>query len=175
MRHTTLALGIVISVLVGCAPATPVAALPAQSLAAPAAPGPAKFGPKFQALLDRAKQADGHLRAGLSAYTPEFIRAMEKQFGDEFGISVTLDNEPGHASREIPPKMIQAQKVGKGLVDWIDGGNPSNFAPLMQQDALQIPPWDALQEQWPQIADLRNSTRTSPADPMAPPCRTTAC
>ena len=73
----------------------------------------------------------------MSAYTPEFIRAMEKQFGEEFGINITLENEPGHASREIPPKMIQAQKVGKGLVDYIDGGNPSNFAPLMQQDALQ--------------------------------------
>ena len=30
----------------------------------------AKFGPKFQALLDKAKQGDGHLRAGLSAFTP---------------------------------------------------------------------------------------------------------
>ena len=127
--------------------------------------GPAKFGPKFQALLDKAKQGDGHLRAGLSAYTPEFIKAMEQQFSQEFGINVTLENEPGHASREIPPKMVQAQKVGKGLVDWIDGGNPSNFAPLMQQDALQIPPWDALTEQWPEIADLRKLYPDVPGGP----------
>lgn len=165
-----MALCAAIALLVGCAPspsAAPPAAPPA-SAAQPASAGaaaPAKFGPKFQALLDKAKQSDGHLRAGLSAYTPEFIKAMEKQFSDEFGINVTLENEPGHASREIPPKMIQAQKVGKGLVDWIDGGNPSNFAPLMQQDALQIPPWDALQEQWPQIADLRKLYPDVPGGP----------
>jgi ABC-type Fe3+ transport system substrate-binding protein len=61
--------------------------------------------------------------------------------------------------------MVQAQKVGKGLVDWIDGGNPSNFAPLMTQDALQVPPWEALQEQWPQIADLRKLYPDVPGGP----------
>jgi ABC-type Fe3+ transport system substrate-binding protein len=90
---------------------------------------------------------------------------MEQQFGQEFGISITLENEPGHASREIPPKMLQAQKAGKGLVDWIDGGNPSNFTPLMQQDALQVPPWDALTEQWPEIADLRKLYPDVPGGP----------
>jgi ABC-type Fe3+ transport system substrate-binding protein len=171
MKHQWIALCAAISLLVGCAP-TPAAAPPAgqpPSVAQPASAGaaatPAKFGPKFQALLDKAKQSDGHLRAGLSAYTPEFIRAMEKQFSDEFGITIMLENEPGHASREIPPKMIQAQKVGKGLVDWIDGGNPSNFAPLMQQDALQIPPWDALEEQWPEITDLRKLYPDVPGGP----------
>jgi ABC-type Fe3+ transport system substrate-binding protein len=154
-----------LSMVVGCAPvqpATPTAA-PALKAAQPAAA--AKFGPKFQALLDKARLGDGRLRAGISAYTPEFIRAMEKQFGEEFGINVTLENEPGHASREIPPKMVQAQKVGKGLVDWIDGGNPSNFAPLMVQDALQIPPWDALIEQWPEIADLKKLYPDVPGGP----------
>jgi ABC-type Fe3+ transport system substrate-binding protein len=90
---------------------------------------------------------------------------MEKQFNQQFGIAITLENEPGHASREIPPKMIQAQKVGKGLVDYIDGGNPSNFAPLMAQDALQVPPWDALIEQWPQVADLRKLYPDVPGGP----------
>ena len=119
------------AMVVGCVPAQPTTptAAPAAKAAQPTAA--AKFGPKFQALLSKAKQGDGRLRAGISAYTPEFIRAMEKQFGEEFGINITLENEPGHGSREIPPKMVQAQKVGKGLVDWIDGGNPSNFAPLM--------------------------------------------
>jgi ABC-type Fe3+ transport system substrate-binding protein len=170
MKHAWVALVAAVSLLAGCAPAAPAA--PASPTAAPAAQtqpaaAAAKFGPKFQALLDKAKQGggDGHLRAGLSAYTPEFIKAMEKQFNQEFGIAVTLENEPGHASREIPPKMIQAQKVGKGLVDWIDGGNPSNFAPLMTQDALQVPPWDALVEQWPEIADLRKLYPDVPGGP----------
>jgi ABC-type Fe3+ transport system substrate-binding protein len=160
--------GAVLAMVVGCAPAQPATptaapAAPASKAAQPAAA--AKFGPKFQALLDKAKMGDGRLRAGISAYTPEFIRAMEKQFSEEFGINVTLENEPGHASREIPPKMIQAQKVGKGLVDWIDGGNPSNFAPLMTQDALQIPPWDTLIEQWPEIADLKKLYPDVPGGP----------
>src|SRR5438067_4181093 len=160
MKHRWLAVCAVISLVVGCTPATPTAS----PTLAPAA-GPAKFGSKFQALLDKAKQSDGHLRAGLSAYTPEFIKAMEAQFGQEFGISITLENEPGHASREIPPKMVQAQKAGKGLVDWIDSGNPSNFAPLMQQDALQVPQWDALRERWPQIDDLRKMYPDVPGGP----------
>jgi ABC-type Fe3+ transport system substrate-binding protein len=165
MSIRSLAVGAVLSMVVGCAPAQPATptAAPASKAAQPAAA--AKFGPKFQALLDKAKLGDGRLRAGVSAYTPEFIRAMEKQFGEEFGINITLENEPGHASREIPPKMVQAQKVGKGLVDWIDGGNPSNFAPLMVQDALQIPPWDALIEQWPEIADLKKLYPDVPGGP----------
>src|SRR3982074_3710362 len=95
-----------LSMVVGCAPAQPATptAAPAVQAAQPA--GAAKFGPKFQALLDKAKLGDGRLRAGISAYTPEFIRAMEKQFSEQFGINITLENEPGHASREIPPKMI---------------------------------------------------------------------
>ena len=171
MTHRWLAVATLVAVLAGCASPAPTAsptapaAAPAAQQAKPAAPATAKFGPKFKALLDKARQGDGHLRAGMEAYTPEFIKAMEAQFSQQFGITITLENEPGHASREIPPKMVQAQKVGKGLVDWIDGGNPSNFAPLMQQDALQIPPWDALQEQWPEIADLRKLYPDVPGGP----------
>ena len=142
----------VVVLLAGCATPGANPAAPAQ----PPAQANAKFGPKFQALLDKARAGGNtHIRAGITAYTPEFIRAMEKQFNDTFGIPITLENEPGHGSREIPPKMMQAQKAGKGLVDFIEGGNASNFAPLMKQDALQIPPWDALTEQWPEITALR--------------------
>src|SRR5579864_977975 len=160
--------GIAVAMLVGCsAPAPAAPATPAQttstSVAAPTTK--AQFGPKFQVLLDEARKSDGHLRAGMDAYTPEFIRAMEDQFNQEFGIKITLENEPGHGSRDIPPKMVQAQRVGKGLVDWIDNGNPSNFAPLMQQDALQVPDWDALEEQWPEIADLRKMYPDVPGGP----------
>ncbi len=163
------AVALFVSFVVGCsspAPSAVPASTPAPTAAQAAPPaGSTSFGPKFQALLDEAKKSDGHLRAGMDAYSPEFIRAMEDQFYQEFGIKVTLENEPGHASREIPPKMLQAQKVGKGLVDWIDAGNPSNFAPLMQQDALQIPDWEALTEQWPEISDLRKLYPDVPGGP----------
>src|SRR5260370_36246108 len=117
-----------LSMVVGCAPAQPATptSAPASKANQPAAG--AKFGPKFQALLDKARLGDGRLRAGISAYTPEYIRAMEKQFGEEFGINVTLENEPGHASREIPPKIVQAQKACKGQADWIVWDNPSYIA-----------------------------------------------
>jgi ABC-type Fe3+ transport system substrate-binding protein len=168
MNHTFTGLALALAMLVGCAspapPAAPTPAAPAAPAAA-AAPATGKFGPKFQVLLDEAKKSDGHIRAGMDAYSPEFIRAMEDQFNQEFGIKLTLENEPGHASREIPPKMVQAQKVGKGLVDYIDAGNPSNFAPLMQGDNLQVPDWDALTEQWPEIADLRKMYPDVPGGP----------
>jgi ABC-type Fe3+ transport system substrate-binding protein len=171
MKNVSAVLVAALVAIAGCAapaPAQPAATSAAQpAVSATTAPPATKaqFGPKFQALLDEAKKSDGHLRAGMDAYSPEFIRAMEDQFNQEFGIKVTLENEPGHASREIPPKMVQAQKVGKGLVDWIDGGNPSNFAPLMQGDNLQIPDWDALVEQWPEIADLRSMYPDVPGGP----------
>ena len=152
MKWLWLARCAVVVLLAGCAAPGATPAAPAQ----PPAQASGKFGPKFQALLDKARASSNtHIRAGITAYTPEFIRAMEKQFNDTFGIPITLENEPGHGSREIPPKMMQAQKAGKGLVDFIEGGNASNFAPLMKQDALQIPPWDALTEQWPEITALR--------------------
>ena len=153
MKWSWLARCAAVALLAGCT--APSASPPAASTAPPAQ-STAKFGPQFQALLDKAKAGGGgQIRAGITAYTPEYIRALEKQFNDTFGIPITLENEPGHGSREIPPKMMQAQKAGKGLIDYIEGGNASNFAPLMQQDALQIPPWDALTEQWPMIAELR--------------------
>ena len=160
--------------LVGCtaapaaqpsAPTSPPAAQPPPVPTTAPAAAPAGGGSKFDALLAQAKQSDGRLRAGMEAYSPETIRAMERQFEQDFGIKITLENEPGHASREIPPKMLQAQKAGKGLVDWIDSGNPSNFAPLMQQDALQVPPWDALRERWPQVDDLRKLYPDVPGGP----------
>ena len=203
MKRAVVAIGSLVSLVVGCtavapqaSPTAPVpgqAAAPAQptapvagQAAAPAQPNaPAAAaqtaapvgkaqpqpvaasggGEKFAPLLATARQGDGRLRAGMESYSPEYIRAMEAQFQKEFGIKVTLENEPGHSSREIPPKMVQAQKAGKGLVDWIDSGNPSNFAPLMQQDALQIPPWDALRERWPQIDDLRKLYPDVPGGP----------
>jgi ABC-type Fe3+ transport system substrate-binding protein len=164
MKATWLvALCATLALVGGCSPAGSPTQPPSPTKSAASSAG--KFGPKFQAVLDKAKQSDGKLRAGISSYTPEFIRAMEKQFAQQFGISLTLENEPGHASREIPAKMVQAQRVGKGLVDMIDGGNPSNFGPLMTQDALQIPPWEALQEQWPQIVDLRKLYPDVPGGP----------
>ena len=171
MKRALIGLSAGLALVLGCTSAAPPAAptaAPAPKLAPTTGGAPAAkpaAGGKFQALLDKARTGDGRLRAGMESYSPEFIRAMESQFEKEFGIKITLENEPGHGSREIPPKMIQAQKAGRGLVDWIDSGNPSNFAPLMQQDALQIPPWDALRERWPQIDELRKLYPDVPGGP----------
>lgn len=143
------------------AAASPAAA----SAAAASASGPRPVGPKFQALLDKAKQSDGRLRGGLASISTETQRAWEEAFEKQFGIKIQLESEPGHGSREIPPKMVTAQKAGKGLVDWIEGGNPSNFAPLMEGGNLQRPNWDALEEQWPEIKDLRKLYPDVPGGP----------
>ncbi len=152
----------------GCAPAArDPAGAPSQS-AAPqaAAQQPAVGGGAgFQQLVERARASDGRLRSGLASYTPEYIRAIEARFEQRFGIKLRLENEPGHSSREIPPKILQAQKAGKGVVDWVETGNPSNFAPLMEAGALQVPPWDALTEEWPQIAELRQLYPNAPGGP----------
>src|SRR5262249_3373485 len=92
-------------------------------------------------------------------------RAIEARFEQRFGVKLRLENEPGHSSREIPPKILQAQKAGKGVVDWVETGNPSNFAPLMEAGALQVPPWDALTEEWPQIVELRQLYPNAPGGP----------
>lgn len=146
----------------GASPAAKAAASPA---AAASATEPRPIGPKFQALLDKAKQSDGRLRGGLASVGTETQRAWEAAFEKQFGIKIQLESEPGHGSREIPPKMVTAQKAGKGLVDWIEGGNPSNFAPLMEAGNLQRPNWDALEEQWPEIKDLRKLYPDVPGGP----------
>jgi hypothetical protein len=62
----------------GAGPATTVTT--SNAAAGPAAgAATAQFGPKFQALLDEAKQGDGHLRAGMDAYSPEFIRGSRSR------------------------------------------------------------------------------------------------
>src|SRR5712692_4965095 len=152
----------------GCAPAARGPASAPSQAASPqaAAQQPAGGGgASLQQLVERARASDGRLRSGLASYTPEYIRAIEARFEQRFGIKLHLENEPGHSSREIPPKILQAQRAGKGVVDWVETGNPSNFAPLMQAGALQAPPWDALLEEWPQIAELRQLYPNAPGGP----------
>ncbi|HEY7065421.1 MAG TPA: hypothetical protein VII06_28345 [Chloroflexota bacterium] len=144
------------------------ASAPSRPAVSQAAPQPAtggSAGPEFQQLVERARASDGRLRSSMASYTPEYVRAIEGRFQERFGIPLHLENEPGHASREIPQKILQAQRAGKGVVDWVETGNPSNFAPLMEAGALQVPPWDALSEEWPQIADLRQLYPNAPGGP----------
>lgn len=118
--------------------------------------------PKFNALLERARASNGVIRGAFSDRDPELIRAEEEAFKKQFGIDLRLENEPGHVSRDIPPKILQAQKAGKGVVDVV-GGGVSNMRPLLEAGALGEPPWDALDEQWPQVAEFRKLF----PDPMA--------
>ena len=80
MKRMYTGLVIALATLVGCAtpaPSAPAAAVVSATAVSAAPTTKAQFGPKFQVLLDEARRSDGHLRAGMDAYSPEFIRAME--------------------------------------------------------------------------------------------------
>lgn len=137
------------------------AAKPAAEAAKPAAAAPSEF----QQMLARAKAGSPKLRGGLTGYDSEVVKELEKRFEKDFGIKIELENEPGHGSREIPVKVLQAMPANIGVVDWVEGGNPSNFVPPMQQGAWKKVPWDVLAERWPNIQELRRMYPDVPGGP----------
>src|SRR5215204_1715128 len=151
------------------APAKPAeAAKPAADAAKPAeAANPAAADPKaeFNALVARAKASNGKLRGGMTGYDAEVIKELEKRFEQRFGIKIELESEPGHGSREIPVKILQAMPSNIGVVDWVEGGNPSNFVPPMEQGAWKKVPWEVLAQEWPNIPELRSLYPDVPGGP----------
>ncbi len=120
---------------------------------------------KFQALIDRAKAADGRVRGSIRNYSSEQIRHMEQAFERQFGIKITLEDEPGQPSRDIPPKVIAAHKAGKGVIDYLYGSSPTNITEALRAGALGKPPWDELMEGWPIIGELKKLGVKVPGGP----------
>jgi ABC-type Fe3+ transport system substrate-binding protein len=155
-------------VLAGCAPAAapppqskPTAAAAAASQpTAPAAATAAASKSKFQELLARAKAANGQQHAVLAAanLSAEDVRNLETAFEQRFGFKVTFIDVPGHESQDVAPKLLQAARSNTPLVDWLAGQTTATATSLMQAGVLKVPPWEALSEEWPQIADLRGLT-----------------
>jgi hypothetical protein len=143
------------------------AAKPAGEAPKPAEAAKPAADPKaeFNALVARAKASNGKLRGGMTGYDAEVVKELEKRFEQRFGIKLALESEPGHGSREIPVKILQGMPSGVGVVDWVEGGNPSNFVPPMQQGAWKPVPWDVLAQEWPLVNDLRRAYPDVPGGP----------
>jgi hypothetical protein len=133
----------------------------------PAAQQPASSDGKaeFNAMVERAKKSDGRIKWPLVNYDSESIRELEKRFDQRFGIKLTLENEPGHPSREVPQKILQGMDSKTGIVAGSEGGNPSNFVPVMQKGGWKKVPWDPLAQEWPEIKDLRTMYPDVPGGP----------
>ena len=79
---------------------------------------------------------------------------MEQDFLERFDIPLRLESEPGHASRDVPLKIIQAAASGNGVVD-ATSGSAANLFGMMREDALQVPDWEAVYDGYPLARELR--------------------
>ncbi|MEK7215242.1 MAG: hypothetical protein AAB289_06580 [Chloroflexota bacterium] len=152
-----LGLSVALSVTIAVGACSPAPAAPPT---APPASGPAAgvAKPKFDALFAEAKKSNGKVRYSAFGLQPEVIRGKEAAFEKQFGVKITIEQEPGHVSRDIPPKVLQGAKTGKGIVDMMEAGSAANHIPQLDEGAYRIPPWEALTEQWPAIKDMRQVT-----------------
>ena len=102
----------------------------------------------LEQLIAKAKAATNHtITMALEDNTPEVIRAKEKGFEDRFGFPVRLESERGH-HRDVPVKIIQLAKTGRGVVDLWEGGTPLILRTFRAGNTRQ-PPWNAIYEGWP--------------------------
>lgn len=131
---------------------TPTSAAPAPAdTPTPQGPGP------FEQLVERAKAGGNHtIRYALEGVDPDIILAMEDAFRQKFDIPLTLESEPGHSSRDVPLKIIQAAASGDGVVD-ASSGSAANLFGMMREDALQVPDWEAVYDGYPLARELREA------------------
>jgi hypothetical protein len=102
----------------------------------------------LQDLVAAAKAASNHtVTMSLEDMTPEVIRAKEKGFQERFRFPVRLESEHGH-HRDIPVKIIESAKTGRGVVDMWEGGTPLILRTFRAGNTRQ-PPWSAVYEGWP--------------------------
>jgi ABC-type Fe3+ transport system substrate-binding protein len=112
-------------------------------------PGP------FDLLIARAKASNDYtIRYALEGTDPDIIEAMEDDFRQRFDIELRLESEPGHSSRDVPLKIIQAAASGKGVVD-ATSGSAANLFGMMRENALQVPDWDTIYDGYPLARELR--------------------
>jgi ABC-type Fe3+ transport system substrate-binding protein len=114
-----------------------------------------KGSPEFQALVEAARKSDHNVRYALESQT-DTIPLLEELFEKRFGFPVNLQNEPGHASRDIPNKVIAGAKSGKAVVDMVNGAS-TNLAATFQAGLMRKPNWKAIESEWPLAATLRKN------------------
>ena len=141
-------IGVLLLAACGADPtATPTATSPPQATATPTPSA-------FDELVARAAAGNGTIRYGLEGVAPEVIKAKEEAFEARFGIPIRIESEPGHASRDIPVKVIESAQSGRGVVDMVFGAS-TNFISLFEQGYLAEPDWEALSEGFPLAQAMR--------------------
>lgn len=106
-------------------------------------------------LIAKAKAAPNHtITMALEENTPEVIRAKEKAFQERFGFAVRLESERGH-HRDVPVKIIELAKTGRGVVDMWEGGTPLILRTFRAGNTRR-PPWTVIYEGWPLARKARS-------------------
>jgi ABC-type Fe3+ transport system substrate-binding protein len=109
----------------------------------------------LQELIERAKASNRVVTMIEENTGPEIIRGREEAFKARFGFDVRLEHPPGH-HRDVPVKVIQAAKSGRGVVDMWSGGTPLVLG-MFRGGLTRQPPWQAIYEGWPLAKKLREA------------------
>ena len=121
------------------------------AFAAQGAPGePANL----KELIAKAKASSRTVTLALEATEPDVVRGKEKAFEKKFGFPVKLESQPGH-HRDMPVKVIESAKSGRGVIDSWDGGTPLILG-MFRAGNTRRPPWEAIYEGWPLAKKLRS-------------------
>ena len=124
---------------------------PTLILAAQGAPGDSA---NLKDLIAKAKASSRTVTLALEATEPDVVRGKEKAFEKKFGFPVKLESQPGH-HRDMPVKVIESAKSGRGVIDSWDGGTPLILG-MFRAGNTRRPPWDAIYEGWPLAKKLRS-------------------
>jgi ABC-type Fe3+ transport system substrate-binding protein len=104
-------------------------------------------------LVAKAKSSNHVVTLSLEATDAQVIRAKEQAFEKRFGFPVRMETQPGH-HRDMPVKIMEAAKSGRGVLDMWDGGTPLLLGMFRAGNTRQ-PPWDVIFEGWPLARKLR--------------------
>lgn len=121
--------------------------LPMAAIAAQAEPN------NLKDLIARARASSHVVTLPLEATDAETIRGKEQAFEKKFGFPVKIESQPGH-HRDMPVKVIESAKSGRGVIDSWDGGTPLILG-MFRAGNTRRPPWEAIYEGWPLAKKLR--------------------
>ena len=125
--------------------------MPQTVLAAQAAPGEPM---NLKELIAKAKASSRTVTLALEATEPEVVRGKEQAFEKKFGFPIKLESQPGH-HRDMPVKVVEAAKSGRGVIDMWEGGTPLLLG-MFRSGNTRRPPWEAIYEGWPLAKKLRS-------------------
>lgn len=130
--------------------ATPTATAAAVDPTATPTPSP------FEQLVAEARDSNHVVRMALEGVPREMIERYEQIWEEKFGFPLILENEPGHTKREVPVKVAEAGAANRGVVDYLIS-DIGNLPVTYDANLMRKPNWEALNEGFPILADLRSN------------------